>query len=120
LDNWLNLDVGLNIKYLDGSINIKSTTENENNDFNVPIPMLYTKARLDVPTTDLSFQLEGNYISYDGNTLYDLELGARYTFALGFGVEGGYKAFKLKIDDIDDLSMDADFNGIYGKLVWDF
>jgi outer membrane protein len=120
LDNWLNLDVGLNIKYLDGSINIKSTTENENNDFNVPIPMLYTKARLDVPTTDLSFQFEGNYISYDGNTLYDLELGARYTFALGFGVESGYKAFKLKIDDIDDLSMDADFNGIYGKLVWDF
>jgi outer membrane protein len=120
LDNWLNLDMGLNIKYIDGSIDVKSTTDHESSDFSIPIPMLYTKARVDIPTTDFSFQFEGNYISYDSNTLYDLELGARYSPTLGFGVEGGYKAFKLKIDDVDDLSMDTDFNGMYVKLVWDF
>ena len=120
LDNWINLDVGLNVKLVDGSIDIKTTTEHEHTDFNVPIPMLYGKARIDIPATDVSFQAEGNYISYDGNTLYDLELGARYTFALGLGVEAGYKIFKLKLDDIDDLTMDADFSGAYGKVVWDF
>jgi len=120
LDNWANLDLGLNVKFIDGTIDIKSTTDKEHKSFNTPIPMLYAKARFDVPTTDVSFQAEGNYISYDGNTLYDLEIGARYSFALGFGLEAGYKSFKLKLDDVDDLSMDTDFNGAYGKVVWDF
>jgi len=124
LDNWLNLDAGVNVKYIDGEVSIKGNSNgrpiNESTDFQVPIPMLYAKARFDVPTTDLSFQAEGNYVSYDGNTLYDMEVGARYTFALGLGMEVGYKLFKIKIDDIDDFNMDSDFNGAYGKLVWDF
>jgi len=120
LDNWLNADVGINIKYVDGSIDIKSTTEHEQATFSTPIPMLYAKARVDVPATDISFQVEGNYVSYDGNTLYDVEAGIRYTLALGLGIEAGYKGMKLKLDDIDDLSMDTDFSGAYGKLVWDF
>jgi len=120
LDNWISLDAGVNIKYLDGSIDIDTTTKHEHNNIQVAIPMLYGKAKVDIPTTDLSFQAEGNYISYDKNSLYDLEIGARYSFALGFGIEGGYKAMKIKIDNVDDVSMDANFNGAYGKVVWDF
>ena len=126
LDNWLNLDLGVNVKYIDGTLSVKGTNIatqqliDESADFQVPIPMLYGKVRFDVPSTDLSFQVEGNYISYDGNTLYDAEAGIRYTFALGLGLEAGYKTMKLKLDDIDDLTMDTDFSGAYGKLVWDF
>ena len=120
LDNWLNADVGINIKYIDGFIGASSTTIDESSKFQLPIPMLYAKAKFDIPTTDLSFQVEGNYVSYDGHTLYDVEAGARYTFMLGLGIEAGYKALNLTIDDIDDTSFDADFSGIYGKLVWDF
>jgi outer membrane protein len=126
LDNWINLDVGVNVKYIDGLINVKGTNTltnqliDESSNFQVPIPMVYAKARFDIPTTDLSFQAEGNYISYDGNTFYDAEVGARYTLALGLGFEAGYKTMKLEIEDIDDLSMNADFSGAYGKLVWDF
>jgi hypothetical protein len=82
--------------------------------------MLYAKTGIDVPTTDLSFQVEGNYVSYDGNQLYDVEAGIRYLFALGAGLEIGYKVLKVKIDDVDDFSMDTDYNGVYGKVVWDF
>ncbi len=120
LDNWLNFDAGLNIKYLSGSIVVNSTTKHEENSIELPVPMLYAKARIDIPATNLSFQAEGDYISYGDNALYDLEIGARYSFLLGFGVEAGYKTFKIKIDDVDDISMDADFSGVYGKLVWDF
>jgi len=122
LDNWISADAGLNIKYLDGTVDVKSTstTKNSSNDIQVPIPMLYFKGKVDIPTTDLSFQLEGDYISYSGNMLYDFELGARYTFVAGLGIEAGYKAMKIKIDDVDDFSMDTDFNGVYGKVVWDF
>ncbi len=122
LDNWINVDVGINVKYVDGSISIKNNTTGflEATSFTVPIPMLYAKARFDLPTTNLSVQAEGNYVTYDGYTLYDVELGARYTFLLGLGVEAGYKSMKLKLDSIDDLSMNSDFSGIYGKIVWDF
>lgn len=120
LDNWVNADVGLNVKYVDGKIAVNSTSASAGTDFQVPIPMLYAKARFDVPTTDLSFQAEGNYVTYDGHTLYDAEIGVRYTFALGLGLEGGYKTMKLKLDNIDDFTMDTDFSGAYGKLVWDF
>ena len=120
LDNWVNVDVGLNVKYVDGSVSVKNNLVSEATSFQVPIPMLYAKARFDVPTTDLSFQVEGNYVTYDGNTLYDVEAGARYTLALGLGLEVGYKSMKLKLDNIDDMSMDSDFSGAYGKLVWDF
>jgi len=121
LDNWINIDAGLNVKYMDGKITVKSNTGlSDETDFQVPVPMLYAKARFDVPTTDLSFQAEGNYVTYDGNTLYDVEAGVRYTLALGLGVEAGYKTMKLKLDDVDDLSVDSDFSGVYGKLVWDF
>jgi len=120
LDNWISADAGLNIKYLDGTVDVKSTTDSSSNDIQVPIPMLYFKGKVDIPTTDLSFQLEGDYISYSGNMLYDFELGARYTFIAGLGIEAGYKAMKIKIDDVDDFSMDTDFNGLYGKVVWDF
>ena len=121
LDNWINADVGVNVKYIDGLISVKSDlVAEEKTDFKVPIPMLYAKARFDVPSTDLSFQAEGNYVAYDGHTLYDAEVGARYTFALGLGLEAGYKTMKLQLDDIDDFTMDVDFSGAYGKLVWDF
>lgn len=126
LDNWVNVDLGLNVKYLDGILTVKGTNIltqqliDESTDIKTPIPMIYAKARFDVPTTDLSFQAEGNYISYDGNTLYDAELGVRYSFLLGLGLELGYKTMKIKLNDIDDLSMDSDFSGAYGKLVWDF
>ena len=126
LDNWLNLDVGVNVKYMDGKITVQGSNLitkqliNESSEFQVPIPMLYAKARFDVPATDISLQAEGNYISYDGNTLYDAEVGLRYTFLLGLGLEAGYKTMKLKLNDVDDLSMDSDFSGAFGKLVWDF
>ncbi len=120
LDNWLNADIGLNVKYIDGTIDVASTLQDESTDFTLPIPMLYAKARVDLPTTDLSFQVEGNYVTYDGHTLYDFEAGVRYGLMMGFGVEAGYKTMQLTIDDIDDTSLDADFSGLYGKVVWDF
>jgi len=120
LDNWLNLDVGLNVKYFDGFIDVETTLEKDHTDLEFALPTLYGKARFDVPTTNLSFQLEGNFIDYDGNTYYDFEAGARYEFMLGFGAEVGYKSMKIKVDDVDDVSMDVDFSGAYGKVVWDF
>lgn len=121
LDNWVNLDLGINVKYLSGEMSAETlVTGKETSELSLALPLLYVKARFDVPTTDLSFQLEGNYLTYDGHELLDLEVGARYTFTAGLGLEVGYKTFSLVLDEIDDTSMNADFSGVYGKVVWDF
>ena len=121
LDNWLNLDLGMNLKYIDGYVSAQSLPHIKSvSNISFPVPMLYGKARFDVPTTDLSFQIEGNYFTYNKHEMMDLEIGMRYTFVVGLGLEAGYKQFTLILDKKDDLSVDADFSGMYGKLVWDF
>ncbi len=121
LDNWISLDLGLNAKYIDGFAYVENgLTGRSSTDFTVVLPTLYAKARFDIPMSDISFQAEGDIISYDGNTLYDLSLSARYTFALGLGLEVGVKRMKFKIDDIDDVTADVDFTGGYAAIVWDF
>ena len=126
VDIGFDLDLGLNIRYLDGSVSavgvggIPPKPIDESTSFSVPVPMIYAKTRVPIPSTDIAFQAEGNYISYSGNQFYDFEAGMRYTFALGLGIEGGYKTMKLKLDDVDDLSLDSTFSGAYAKLVWDF
>ena len=130
LDNWLSLDAGLTLRYIDGNIAVDTRTNigpvaapalSENTDFSLWIPMLYGKARFDIPNTDISMQLEGNVISYEDTTLYDYEISARYTFGMGLGIEGGYKGFHLdSIDLTDGLTVDADSSGPFIAVVWDF
>jgi len=131
LDNWLSLDVGLTLRYIDGNIDVSTVASigpistpalNENTDFSLWLPLLYGKARFNIPDTDISMQLEGNAISYQDTTFYDYEVSVRYTFTMGLGLEGGYKA--LHLDSTDDLTegltIDADFRGPYVAVVWDF
>ena len=121
LDNWLNLDLGLNAKYINGPAYVENDFQGRSDtDFSVVLPTLYAKARVDIPMSDLSFQAEGDMVTYSGNTLYDLYLTARYTFALGLGLEAGVKMVKLKLDDVEDITADIDFKGVYAAVVWDF
>ncbi|MEA3417871.1 MAG: TIGR04219 family outer membrane beta-barrel protein [Campylobacterota bacterium] len=130
LDNWLSLDAGLTLRYLDGNIAvdtlahfgpISTPTLGESTDFSLWIPMLYGKARFDIPNTDISMQLEGNVISYEDTTLYDYEISARYTLSMGLGIEGGFKGLHFDtVDLVDGLNIDVDASGPFVAVVWDF
>ena len=134
LDNVVEVDAGLTLRYLEGNIAVNTLANtsspfgslsaevlSESTDFDTFVPMLYGKARFNIPSTDISLQLEANAISYDETTFYDYELSARYTLAMGLGLEGGYKAIHLDSDDLTDgLKADIDFKGPYASIVWDF
>ena len=116
-DNWVNLDVGLTLRYLTGNMDVNHETLS----FSTFVPLLYAKTRFDFPMTDLSLQLEANAVSYAGITSYDYELSARYTLAMGIGLEAGYKAFHLDSNDLlDGFDANMDFSGPYAAAVWDF
>jgi outer membrane protein len=121
LDNWAEVDAGLTLRYLNGDIDVSSSLNDETVDFSTWAPMLYGKARFNVPATDLSFQLEANAISYWDLIAYDYELSARYTLAMGVGLEAGYKSFYLDSDDlVDGFQADIEFSGPYAAVIWDF
>jgi len=121
LDNWINIDVGVNAKYINGTSSLTNAfTGTGEADISIVIPTLYAKARVNIPMSNLSFQAEGDLISYDGNTLYDLYLSARYTLSFGLGIEAGVKMMKFELEDVDDLTADIDFSAAYAAVVWDF
>jgi len=135
LDNMVELDAGLTMRYLNGDIAVIPSASFNFGPFSSPsiglsseivdidmwIPMLYGKARFDIPNMDVSLQLEANAISYEETTFYDYELSARYTFSMGLGLEMGYKSIHLDSEDLaDGLVVDMDFSGPYASIVWDF
>ena len=121
LDNWAETDAGLTLRYISGDMDVHNSLGSDVADFSTWVPMLYVKMRFTLPVTDLSFQLEANAISYWDITAYDYELSARYTLAMGIGLEAGYKAFHLDSDDlVNGFNAEMDFSGPYAAVLWDF
>ncbi len=121
LDNWAEVDAGLTLRYISGNMDVHSGQDSDVADFSTWVPMLYGKVRFNLPVTDLSFQLEANAISYWDITAYDYELSARYTLAMGLGLEAGYKALHLDSDAlVSGFHADMDFSGPYAAALWDF
>ncbi len=121
LDNWVNLDIGLTGRFFDEGIQIRDQTSLEAGKIDIDhvVPMFYGHARFDLPFSGLTLGIEGNYISYDDDTLYDTKLNLGYTFAFGLGIEAGYRIMDFEYEDDDDFA-DVTVDGIYGGLYWDF
>jgi outer membrane protein len=121
LDNWLETDAGFTFRSLKGEMSVKNRLTQDTLSFSSLIPMLYAKARINIPNTDISFQLEGNAITLPSTSAYDYELSARYTFTMGLGLELGYKAFYLSSDDLANrFDTTIEFTGLYAAAIWDF
>lgn len=120
LDNWVNLDVGLNIRKFDGHVIAVSEFESESVDLDEAIPMVYAKAQFDLPLTGFSMGLEGNVISYDDNRLTDYSAKLHYMFdsVLDLGLEIGYREMSLEVDD--DVEADIQLKGPYAALLFHF
>ena len=119
----VDLDVGLTARYLNGYFKItdKTAGQSDQADIDVVLPMVYGNVRVDVPFLHgLSVGAEGNWITYDGSTFFDVQAKARYLIFAGLGVEAGYRYEKLKIDDVDDIDADVKIKGVFAGVVWDF
>jgi outer membrane protein len=121
LDNWVNLDLGLNFKIIDGDISMTdNTSTTATTDFTVVLPMLYAKARFDMPLTGLSVETDASYIGYDGNSFTDVKAGVVHESSIGLGATAGYRLQNITLDDIDDTYGKLDIKGIYAGLFFHF
>ncbi|WP_201352155.1 TIGR04219 family outer membrane beta-barrel protein [Hydrogenimonas urashimensis] len=123
VDTGIDFDLGLTVRYFDGYVKVtdRQTGENDQTDIDFVVPMLYGNIRVPLPFLEgFSLGAEGNWITYDGSTLYDVQADARYTFSMGLGFEVGYRYEKVELDDVEDTDSDIDIQGVFFGALLDF
>jgi len=121
LDNWINVDLGINIKTIDGNIKLEATGASATDkSFKATIPMLYVKGKVDLPFTGFSAEADISTISYSGNKFTDFKAGVVYQSSFGLGATLGLRTENLKIDDIDNFNADLTMSGAYLGVFYHF
>jgi len=115
LDNWVNLDVGLDLKRFDGKVSMVGSTNTATSsiDIDETLPLLYLSARFDLPFSGFYVGADISSFSIDDSSADDLTLKLGYESDSGLGIEGGVKTFSLELDDADDLDTDIEYDGAY-------
>ncbi len=108
LDNWVNFDFGLNIRTLDGKFNIDS----ESITISETVPMLYLSAQFDLPFSGFSVGGDINIVDYNGSKLQDVRLRGIYEFGV-IGIEAGLKSTTIELDDVDNVTANLEFEGLF-------
>ncbi|WP_444997897.1 TIGR04219 family outer membrane beta-barrel protein [Aliikangiella sp. IMCC44359] len=123
LDNWVNLDLGVTLRQYDGMISLQTpptgTDLNEEEDIDFTIPLIYGKARFDLPFSGFFAEGELNIISYDDDSISDIMVGVGYESDIGFGAKIGYRTFELDVEE-DDITADMEFKGAYFSAFYHF
>ena len=121
LDNWINLDIGVTLRKYSGYLQAESATLTDKTNIDIDTPLMYGRVQFDLPLSGFFAGFEGNYISFDGNDLADFSAKIGYLFdsALDLGVEAGYRAVNMNIDD-GDVHTDLDIKGPYVAAIFHF
>ena len=112
LDNWVNLDLGLTGRKIDGTIK----TSGSSDDFNATIPMVYARAQFDVPITGLSIGALVNTIG----VFKDVSFYVSYETAIGLGLELGQRKQTIDLDDNNDVTSSLENSGTYFAAFYHF
>ncbi len=115
MDNWVNLDFGLDLKSFNGEISINDSSANNNVlPIDETIPLFYISARFNLP-------FNGFYVGADINSNFNLSdsVAEDSTFMLGYQsdngarVEGGVKIFSLDLNDSNDVDSNLEYDGLF-------
>lgn len=129
LDNtpWITIDLGLDIKIVEASLDASPNAlgfggYKEKETF--ALPLLYLRARMEIPATNIGFESDIKYISYSSSRVYDIRAKVDYTFDISPliqpAVEFGYRVQNIDVEDINNLDADLKFSGFFGGLMLRF
>jgi len=115
MDNWLNLDIGLDLKLFDGEVSTVGSTNTTPSSIKIDetIPLIYLSARIDLPLTGFYVGADFSGLSVNDSSAVDTTIKVGYESGIGLGIEGGYKTFSLNLDDVNDFDSDLEYNGAF-------
>ena len=120
LDNWVNLDIGIDLKTFDGEISLVGSTTSSAVDVDETLPLLYIAARFDLPFSGFYVGAELSTLSFDDNSAADATVVLGYKSSIGLGIEGGIRTFGLEFDDVDDVDADIEYDGAFVNAFFRF
>ena len=119
-NDLVSFDFGINAKYIEGEFLIVSNDDANlvgREEFSGAVPMLYSRLAVGVPFSGFGAYVEGSYLSFDDNTLSDLQAVMTYSLMDNIAVDVtfqlGYRVVTIELEDIGDL---GDLNNIYSDL----
>jgi outer membrane protein len=124
LDNWVNLDLGITFRMFDGHLDLRGATSGSaSQELDETVPMIYGKAQFNLPFSGFYATAGGNFVSYSGNNVSDLQASVGYMsdgLVLDFGVELGLRNFSIELDDVSDLDADMELEGPFASVYLHF
>ncbi len=128
LQGRFDLGVGITVRIIDGSFQIRSTSTDSfaRQSFDEAFPLPYLQARYTFGDSGITLAADLHGAAYDGDQFIDSNLRVAWESSYGLGVEAGYRRIKLEIDDLDvddsdgnpdiidtDLQVDGLFIGVF-------
>lgn len=113
LDNWVNLDLGVTVRDFSGDLQVRNTIDSTQTRTKADgvIPLGYIAARFDLPLTGAAIGAEGNFISFDGNSMRDFSVYGQYSISL-LQLRAGYRQIAVDYEDgsdVFDVKIDGPF-----------
>ena len=113
----LSFDFGLTARDFDINVsasNDVATSELSGSEF---IPLLYASATIGLPFTGWNVFGQGHFLSLGEHTIHDYQLGISYELLdnvlIDLNLTLGYRSTRLQLEDLDNLSTDIEFDGLY-------
>lgn len=121
LDNVVSLDLGVAVRWMDGSVTLASLLDYSEVDYDVVMPALYGRVRADLPFSGFWVGAEVMGLGYSGNVLIDANAQVGWESKLGLGAEIGWRMFDFEVEDLGDLDQAGiDISGPYFALNYHF
>jgi outer membrane protein len=123
LNNWVDLDMGVDLKRFDGQVSQAGVTGN-NIEVDETIPLLYLSARVDLPVNGLyvGANINANVINLgvSQSTAQDSTITLGYESGTGLGIEGGFKSFSVELNNTENLTTNFEYDGLFLNGYYNF
>ncbi len=107
-----NLGLVVKVKYVDGTVELRSAGTTETRDFKAPVPMVGLAAGVGILKNVLRADARVAGMAYSGNHLYEGDAFASVVPFPFFRIQGGYRYIDLKVDE-DDIVAELKLKGPY-------
>jgi outer membrane protein len=112
----LDFNFGLTLKQFNGEVRNSLQTEK----IDASVPMGYLALHVPIPATDFTISADTKMVSYDGSSLSDTRIKARWDLigaGVNLGVEAGYRTQNVSIDGLDlDVQTDLTIDGLFAGV----
>jgi len=120
LDNWVSLDLGINIRFIDGSSKVSGYGQSSKEDVSVTVPLLYGNAVFELPFTGFFAGLEASMLSVEDNKVTDITASVGYESDIGLGAMAGLRSQSIVLKDAGDVEMDFSVSGPFAAVYYHF